>query len=80
METVVSHTDEFLNLDLKIDIQKILSMMTIEHRQVLVLRYYYDLPVKDMADHLGISEVAVRSRLHRAKSEVKDALKLLMWT
>jgi len=78
IETVVSHRknnpDEFLKLDLKVDIQKILSMMTVEHRQVLVLRYYYDLTVKDMADHLGISEAAARSRLHRAKSVVEKML------
>ncbi|TYO90926.1 RNA polymerase sigma factor [Desulfallas thermosapovorans] len=69
-------TDEFSKLDLKLDTQKILSIMTIEHKQVLVLRYFYDLPVKDIANCLGISEAAVRSRLHRAKAEVKKIIKV----
>ncbi|MGW2819633.1 RNA polymerase sigma factor [Streptomyces sp. NPDC001443] len=35
-------------------------------RQVLVLRFYADLPVRSIADELGIPEGTVKSRLHTA--------------
>jgi len=78
IETIVpkktNNPDEFSRSDLKLDTQKILSNMNIEHRQVLALRYYYDLSVKDIAHHLGISETAARSRLYRAKVGVEKIL------
>jgi len=74
--TKTNDSNEFSKLDLKVDTQRILSIMTIEHKQVLVLRYYYDLPVKDIAKYLGISVAAVRSRLHRAKAKVKKIVQV----
>ncbi|MYU63750.1 sigma factor-like helix-turn-helix DNA-binding protein, partial [Streptomyces sp. SID69] len=35
-------------------------------RQVVVLRFYADLPVRAIADELGIPEGTVKSRLHTA--------------
>ncbi|MFJ8611915.1 RNA polymerase sigma factor [Streptomyces sp. NPDC093675] len=44
------------------------------HRQVLVLRFYADLPVRGIADELGIPEGTVKSRLHSAVRALRDRL------
>ncbi|MFD1663474.1 RNA polymerase sigma factor [Streptomyces caeni] len=43
-------------------------------RQVLVLRFYADLPVRGIAEELGIPEGTVKSRLHSAVRALRDRL------
>ncbi|MFR9791186.1 RNA polymerase sigma factor [Streptomyces sp. MB22_4] len=43
-------------------------------RQVLVLRFYADLPVRDIAEALGIPEGTVKSRLHTAVRALRARL------
>lgn len=45
-------------------------------RVVTVLKDVYGLPVRDIAAEIGISEAAVKVRLHRARKKLKDVL----WT
>lgn len=71
----IKYPDEFNKIEIKLEVQKLLSSLTIEYRQVLVLRYYYDLPLREIAEYLGISEVAAKSRLHRSKAEVERIMK-----
>ncbi len=40
----------------------------------LVLRYYADLDYKEIAEALGLPEGTVKTRLHRAKAELKRIL------
>ncbi|MEU0034946.1 MULTISPECIES: sigma-70 family RNA polymerase sigma factor [unclassified Streptomyces] len=44
------------------------------HRQVLVLRFYADLPVRGIAEELGIPEGTVKSRLHSAVRALRARL------
>ncbi|WP_234380288.1 RNA polymerase sigma factor [Streptomyces sp. CMB-StM0423] len=44
-------------------------------RQVIVLRYYADLPVKDIAEAMGIPEGTVKSRLHGAAAVLRTRLR-----
>ena len=44
-------------------------------RQVILLRYYQELPVSKVAKIVGASETAVASRLMRAKEKLRVALK-----
>jgi RNA polymerase sigma-70 factor (ECF subfamily) len=37
-----------------------------EHREVIVLRYYENLKIEEMARHIGVSKGTVKSRLHYA--------------
>lgn len=41
------------------------------HREVLVLRYYEQMKIDDMARHLGVSTGTVKSRLHYAVREMQ---------
>ncbi|MEU0254788.1 sigma-70 family RNA polymerase sigma factor [Streptomyces sp. NPDC006184] len=43
-------------------------------RQVVVLRFFADLPVRDIAGELGIPEGTVKSRLHTAVRALRDRL------
>ena len=49
-----------------------------QHRSVLVLRDIQGLDYSDIASTLDIPIGTVRSRLHRARTELKDVLNLLM--
>lgn len=44
------------------------------YRMPLVLRYYADLDYKEIAEALGLPEGTVKTRLHRAKSQLKQIL------
>jgi RNA polymerase sigma-70 factor (ECF subfamily) len=45
-----------------------------QHRQVLALFYYLDLPLSEVAQVLGLSERATKSRLYRAVGELRRQL------
>lgn len=46
-----------------------------ENREVIVLREFQDLSYEDIAEAVGVPVGTVRSRLHRARSELREALK-----
>lgn len=46
-----------------------------QHKQVLVLRFYADLPVKDIAVALSVPEGTVKSRLHAAVNAMRERLR-----
>lgn len=50
-----------------------------EHREVLILRYYADLTVPEIAKALGCREGTIKSRLHRALNRLGDALTAGEW-
>jgi RNA polymerase sigma-70 factor (ECF subfamily) len=44
------------------------------HREVLILRFYEDMKLHEIAAHLGISKGTVKSRLHYAVAEMRRQL------
>jgi RNA polymerase sigma-70 factor (ECF subfamily) len=48
--------------------------LSIDHRAVVVLHHYLDLPLEEVADVLGIPVGTVRSRLHHAMRGLRAAL------
>ncbi len=48
--------------------------LSIDHRAVVVLHHYLDLPLEEVADTLGIPVGTVRSRLHHAMRGLRAAL------
>ena len=52
-----------------------LQMITQEHRQVIILREYEDLTYAEIAAYLGISIQAVKSRIFRAREDLRVLLK-----
>ena len=51
-----------------------LARLSPDHRSVLALRYYLDLPIEEIAARLGIPTGTVNSRLHYALKELRVAL------
>ncbi|MBQ9982354.1 MAG: sigma-70 family RNA polymerase sigma factor [Oscillospiraceae bacterium] len=50
---------------------EIVNSLEEEYRTVLILFYYNDIPIKDIADHLNIAVGTVKSRLNRGRQKVK---------
>lgn len=45
------------------------------HRIVVILRYFHELPVAEIAQVLSVHEGTIHSRLHTARRKLRDALK-----
>ncbi|MGW2991470.1 RNA polymerase sigma factor [Streptomyces sp. NPDC001193] len=52
-----------------------LAALPADQRQVLVMRDIQGLPGRTVADRLGLSTAAMKSRLHRARSALREALR-----
>jgi RNA polymerase sigma-70 factor (ECF subfamily) len=52
-----------------------LARLDEEHREVLVLREFQDLPYDEIASVLDVPVGTVRSRLHRARGELRERLR-----
>ncbi len=53
-------------------IRDLLAMVPIQHRDVLVLKYYQELSIEEIAQTLGCSVTAAKVRLHRARQYFKE--------
>lgn len=53
-------------VEARIDMRQRLSELPEPQREVLVLRYYHELPEKDIAEIVGVPRGTVKSRLHAA--------------
>lgn len=56
---------------------KTLSQMDDRHRIVVVLRYFHELSIRQIAEILSISEGTIHSRLHSAREKLRNALESL---
>ena len=57
-----------------LDVRRALSTLTHRQRQMVVLRYYLDLDVREVARALGVDEGTVKTTLHRARRKLGQAL------
>ena len=55
-------------------LRQALDLLTTDHREVLILRYYNELTVPVIAKVLGCREGTIKSRLSRAHSRLEQAL------
>ena len=56
------------------EMQKLLSEIDYKHREVIVLYYYEEMSVSEIAKTLGCFEGTVKSRLHAARDLMKEVL------
>ena len=67
------NTDEALEKDIeKKGIHELLQSVPVQHRDVLVLHYFQELSMEEIAETLGCSVSAVKVRLHRARKCFKE--------
>lgn len=57
-----------------IELLSVVAKLSYEHRTVLTLRYWADMTDADIADAVGINEVTVRTRAHRAIKLLKQEM------
>jgi len=55
-------------------LRRALSALPEEQRAVVVLRYYAELSIREVAQAMGCREGTVKSRLHRALGQLNEAL------
>jgi RNA polymerase sigma-70 factor (ECF subfamily) len=55
-------------------VRKALDILSTDHREVLILRYYSELTVPEISKALGCREGTVKSRLNRALSNLEGAI------
>src|SRR5579872_6207934 len=53
-------------------VQRVLMQVALQHRDILVLRYYQDLSIEEIAEVLGCTVSAAKVRLHRARQHFKE--------
>lgn len=68
----MSNTD----LSLRIDLTNAIVSLPLIYRQILILRDIEEYSAPEVAEKLGITIEAVKSRLHRARMMVKEKLDL----
>ena len=56
------------------DLDLAIAALDLDHRVVVVMRYWQDRTVEDIADRLGIPAGTVKSRLHHALKHLRTAL------
>jgi RNA polymerase sigma-70 factor (ECF subfamily) len=60
--------------DERVDLERALSGLSPRQREAIVLHYYLDLPIADIAKALGVAEGTVKTTLHRARASLAEAL------
>ena len=70
----ITPSDSILSDERRQIVQTALQRLKPEHRDILVLREYKDLGYSEIAETLDISLEAVKSRIFRARSELKILL------
>ncbi len=55
-------------------VQQALQKLPEHYRTIVVLRYWQDLSYEEIVDVTGLSESTVKTRLHRARKMLRDAL------
>jgi RNA polymerase sigma factor (sigma-70 family) len=60
--------------ELRHDLIAALQSLPLHYREVLLLRDSREFSIEEMADHLGTTRLAVKSRLHRARAMVREYL------
>ncbi len=69
---------DMMSKEIRRHIQDALGRICLEHRQVVVLRHIEGLSYTEMSEILGCAEGTIKSRLHRARQELREHLRELL--
>jgi RNA polymerase sigma-70 factor (ECF subfamily) len=73
-EMMPARSDAYADSDLRDELALALRALSADHRAVVVLHHYVGLPVKEIADILGVPVGTVGSRLHHATRSLRAAI------
>lgn len=60
--------------DLRLELYDALDALPAHYREMIVLRDFHDLAVSEIAEKLSLTPAAVKSRLHRAREQLREQL------
>jgi len=63
------------NIERRDQLQRVLRSLSLEQRQVVLLRYFAELSLTETATALGRSQGTIKSQIHRALEQLKDLIK-----
>lgn len=72
--TAASSLDQIIRSEETKRLRAALKALSVKHRTVVILYYYNELGVREIAKTLGIMEGTVKSRLHTARKAMRKAL------
>jgi RNA polymerase sigma-70 factor (ECF subfamily) len=58
----------------RLTLEPAFARLSPEQRIIVVLRFWRDLPVEEIAERLGVPEGTVKSRLHYALKALREAI------
>lgn len=61
-------------IEQNIDLQVAIGKLDENYQTVIILHYYYDLPINQIAWHMNVPEGTVKTYLHRARKSLKKLL------
>ncbi|MDC2865580.1 sigma-70 family RNA polymerase sigma factor [Bacillus sp. BP-3] len=61
-------------IEQNIDLQVAIGKLDGNYQTVIILHYYYDLPINQIAWHMNVPEGTVKTYLHRARKSLKKLL------
>ena len=67
-------TDALSDVHDRDQLERAFRRLSVEHRAVVVLHYYMDLSITEIAETLGISSGTVKSRVHHAMRGLRAAI------
>jgi RNA polymerase sigma-70 factor (ECF subfamily) len=73
-DEVPTPSDSVLLNEKKDIVRRAMQHLSKEHREILTLREYQDLSYDEIAETLGLTVQAVKSRIFRARSEIRNLL------
>ncbi|EPD53302.1 TIGR02954 family RNA polymerase sigma-70 factor [Paenisporosarcina sp. HGH0030] len=71
-EEMVEKQSPDMRIEEKMDLLQAIEQLEEKYKTVIILRYYRDLPVQQIADYLNCPEGTVKSNLHRAIQKLKQ--------
>ena len=72
IDTYNTLEDELINQVSQSDLLRQVMDLPIKYREVILLYYYQDFKVNEIAEILGISESNIKMRLNRGRKKLKD--------
>lgn len=66
--------EEVLSREIKMDLYEALDRLSPQHRKVLILKYFNDMKIKDIAEIMELSPDSVKVMLHRKEKETENGI------
>lgn len=76
-ETIMLPDDYAVNKEFKRELKKIINGLKPDVKSAIILYYYNDMPIKEVAKVLDVNETTVKKRLYRARVRIKKEVESL---